>query len=61
MRVINAATESLPKLFLFGLIIAQTGADSTASISSYVSLGFVLVNIVASLRTRVDIQMFFPV
>ena len=46
MRMINAATESLPKLFLFGLIIAQTGADSTASISSYVSLALVLANMV---------------
>ena len=53
MRMINAATESLPKLFLFGLIIAQTGADSTASISSYVSLGLVLVNMV----TMCDVVM----
>ena len=46
MRMINAATESLPKLFLFGLIIVQTGATSTASISSYVSLALVLANMV---------------
>ena len=46
MRMINAATESLPKLFLFGLIIVQSGAASTASISSYVSLGLVLANMV---------------
>ena len=46
MRMINAATESLPKLFLFGLIIVQSGAASTASISSYVSLGLVLANVV---------------
>ena len=53
MRMINAATESLPKLFLFGLIIVQTGADSTASISSYVSLALVLVNMV----TMCDVVM----
>ena len=46
MRMINAATESLPKLFLFGLIIVQSGAASTASISSYVSLALVLANMV---------------
>ena len=46
MRMINAATEFLPKLFLFGLIIVQSGAASTASISSYVSLGLVLANVV---------------
>ena len=46
MRMINAVTESLPKLFLFGLIIVQSGAASTASISSYVSLALVFANVV---------------
>ena len=46
MRMINAATESLPKLFLFGLIIVQSGAASTASISSYVSLALVFANMI---------------
>ena len=41
-----ALTEALPKLALFGLIIVETGAASTASISSYISLVLAFVNVV---------------
>ena len=48
MRVLNAATESVPKLVLFGWIIANSGSESSASVGSYVSLGLVVINIVAT-------------
>ena len=48
MRVLNAATESVPKLVLFGWIIANSDSESSASVGSYISLGLVVINILAT-------------
>ena len=47
-RALMALTESLPKVVLFVLIIAETGAASTASVSSYISLALAFVNVVTT-------------
>ena len=47
-RALMALTEALPKVALFVLIIAETGAASTASIGSYISLVLAFVNVVTT-------------
>ena len=47
-RALMALTESVPKVALFVLIIVETGAASTASIGSYISLVLAFVNVVTT-------------